>query len=104
MAVPTAQLSESSGEDGARAEHVEEGDVLGQRLHRGILRAYERRVLPGPGVRLLRFVQRTARLLYHLLEHAALSSPIKGNDPGAVPRSFDKSHLRTLFIRPTFGV
>ena len=29
---------------------------------------------------------------------------LKRNDPGAVPRSFNKSRLRTLFIRPAFEV
>ena len=60
--------------------------------------------LRGPALRVVRIVQGADRRLHRLLEHPALPNALEGNDPGAVPRSFDRGRLGTLFNRPTFGV
>lgn len=104
VAIPAGVLSAEARLPRHRAEHVAEGHLPGQRLHGGVLRAYEGRILPRQEIRLVRILQSRARRLHLLLEHAPLSGRIKRNDPGAIPRSFDKGRLRTLINRPTFGV
>lgn len=104
VAVPAARVPKARRGHGPDAEHVQEGDVPGQRMHGGVLRAPQGRVLQRAAIRVLRVVQGSAGLVHRVLEQRALPGRAKRNDPGAVPGSFDKGRLRTLLNRPTFGV
>ena len=54
MAVPAAELPAQARGAGRHPEHIAQGHLPGQRLHGGVLRAHEGRVLPRPQVRLIR--------------------------------------------------
>ena len=68
------------------AEHVAQGQLPGQRLHRGAVRPHEGRVLPRSRLGRLRVVQGGPRGLHSPLEHSPQAEGTEGTDPGGVPR------------------